>query len=243
MAGVDQVFREKQDKSRDFTFDSTVAGVFDDMVERSVPFYSEIQRMVGELSRDFAQENTAVYDLGCSTGTSLALLHPLLPPSVSLVGIDNSEAMLDEARQKLAPIAETRRLSLQYGQIEDLAPPENASVVLMLLTLQFVRPLQREKIIQRIHQGLQPQGVLIVVEKLLCADSRLNRLYIEHYYDYKRRQGYSEMEISQKREALENVLVPYRPEENVALMRGAGFAHVEDFFRWYNFNGFIAVKA
>lgn len=242
MTRTDQIFAEPLNRPHDFAFDGKVAGVFDDMVGRSVPYYDEIQRMTCELAADFAQPGTAVYDLGCSTGTTLVQLHPRLDPSIRLIGLDNSQAMLDQAAEKLAPIRQTREVELRLADIESAGPLPQASVALMVLTLQFVRPLHRDRIAKRIYDSLQKNGVLIIVEKLLSADSTLNRLFIDHYYDYKRRQGYSDLEISQKREALENVLIPYRMEENVALFKDAGFAHVEDFFRWYNFSGIVAVK-
>jgi tRNA (cmo5U34)-methyltransferase len=119
---------------------------------------------------------------------------------------------------------------------------ENASVVVMNLTLQFIRPLYRERVVRHVFDGLQDQGCLILVEKQTMSDSLLNRLFIRYYYDMKRRNGYSETEIAQKREALENVLIPYRPEENRELLRAVGFKYVEEFFRWYNFAGLVAVK-
>jgi tRNA (cmo5U34)-methyltransferase len=119
---------------------------------------------------------------------------------------------------------------------------ENASVVVMNLTLQFIRPLYRERVIRNVFDGLNDQGCLILIEKLTLGDSLFNRLFIRYYYDMKKRQGYSESEIANKREALENVLIPYRPEENRELLANAGFRHIEEFFRWYNFCGMIAVK-
>jgi tRNA (cmo5U34)-methyltransferase len=111
-----------------------------------------------------------------------------------------------------------------------------------VLTLMFVRPLNRDKVIRRIHAGLRDNGCLLLVEKVLGNGSLFNRLFIERYYAYKRRMGYSELEISQKREALENVLIPYRLEENRELLLSAGFRQVDVFFKWYNFAGFVAVK-
>jgi tRNA (cmo5U34)-methyltransferase len=111
-----------------------------------------------------------------------------------------------------------------------------------VLTLQFIRPLQRERVIRKVLEGLNDQGCLILIEKLIFEDSLFNRLFIRYYYNLKKRQGYSESEIAHKREALENVLIPYRPEENRELLRTAGFRHVEEFFRWYNFCGMVAVK-
>jgi tRNA (cmo5U34)-methyltransferase len=113
---------------------------------------------------------------------------------------------------------------------------------MMLLTLQFVRPLVRNRLVESIQRGMTDNGCLILVEKVLGENSTFNRLFIKHYYEMKMRNGYSELEIAQKREALENVLVPYRLEENKAMLNEAGFRHVDVFFKWYNFCGIIAIK-
>ena len=239
--GVDRVFAERMRQS-DFKFNPETAKVFDDMVSRSVPFYGEMQRMTAEIAADFAQAGTALYDLGCSTGTTLALLDGAVDPNVGFVGFDNSQPMLDKAKAKLAELGVTRPVELVNADLHRLPPLENASVAVMNLTLQFVRPLYREKLVQRICEGTVKDGCLILIEKLTIEDSRLNRLYIDYYYAMKRRNGYSEIEISQKRESLENVLIPYRYDENVELLKAAGYHTVETFFRWYNFCGLLAVK-
>lgn len=226
----------------DFRFDAKVAGVFDDMVSRSVPYYEEMQRMTCEIARDFAMPMTEIYDIGCSTGTTLLQLDEVVNPYVGLVGIDNSAEMIAKAEQKLQHASLARTWRLEQADMHGNFKLENASVVTMLLTLQFVRPLYRERIMQRIFEGLNDNGCVILIEKLVVEDSRVNRLYIDHYYDFKRRNGYSDIEIAKKREALENVLVPYRFEENRALLKDAGFSAVEEFFRWYNFSGILAVK-
>lgn len=238
----DSVFAEARDRIEDFRFDRTVAKVFDDMVSRSVPFYDEIQRMSCELAAAFAQPGTAVYDIGCATATTLARLDPLLDPAVRMVGIDNAEEMLVKARQKMQVANPAREVSFELADIDQGLDIRNASVVNLILTLQFVRPLNRERVMRAIHDGLTDSGCLILVEKLVSEHTLFNRLFIENYYDYKRRNGYSDVEIAQKREALENVLVPYRLEENFDLLHGVGFRHVEVFFRWYNFCGMVAVK-
>lgn len=231
-----------ENNNQDFTFDARTAGVFDDMVQRSVPFYEEIQRMTCELARDFAVDGTRLYDIGCATGTSLQILDPVLDPSIAFVGVDNSEDMLAKARQKLKHVADRRPLTLINSDIHARFQIENASVVMMILTLQFIRPLNREDLLRRINESLGENGCLILVEKVTGPHSLLNRLFIEHYYDFKRRSGYSEMEISKKREALENVLIPYHIQENRELLFKTGFTQIEEFFRWYNFCGIIAVK-
>lgn len=226
----------------DFRFDSRTASVFDDMIHRSVPLYEEMQRMTGEIAADFAQAGTNLFDLGCATGTSLLQLDPIIDPSVRFVGVDSSADMLEKARQKLAAGLSGRAFELIEADLHQAQPVENGSVVIMNLTLQFIRPLYRERVIRNIIDGLNPQGCLILIEKLTLGDSLFNRLFIRYYYNMKKRQGYSEVEIAHKREALENVLIPYRPEENRELLAAAGFRHVEEFFRWYNFNGLLAVK-
>jgi len=236
----DRLFQTPTDS--DFQFDSKTAAVFDDMIVRSVPLYKEIQRMTGEIAADFARPHTSLFDLGCATGTGLLALDPLIDPSVRFVGVDSSEDMLAKARQKLAACPSGREVELLACDLHQTQVVENASVAVMNLTLQFIRPLYRERVVRNIIAGLHEQGCLILMEKLTLGDSLFNRLFIRYYYNLKKRQGYSESEITHKREALENVLIPYRPEENRELLNAAGFRHVEEFFRWYNFSGLVAVK-
>lgn len=238
----DEVFREQKDAVADFKFGAEVANVFDDMVSRSVPFYAEQQRMVAEIAGDFAVPGSNVYDLGCSTGTTLLLIDRNAPPGVKFIGLDNSEEMLVKCRNKFAEHGLTREHELRYADLNQGIAIENASVVSMVLTLQFVRPLQREKLVQDIYKGLNENGCLLLCEKVLGEDSLFNRLFIKYYYDYKRRMGYSELEITQKREALENVLIPYKLLENRELLLRTGFRYVDTFFKWYNFCGMVAVK-
>ena len=238
----DEVFREYSQAS-DFKFSSKVAGVFDDMVNRSVPYYEEMQRMVGELAADHAKENTKIYDLGCSTGTTLIHMDQTVGDNVQFVGVDDSKDMLEKCRAKLTQMEFRHPYELMVADLNQDVKIENASVVVLVLTLQFVRPINRERLVKQIFNGLQSDGSLILIEKILAEDSRFNRDFIKYYYDMKRRHHYSEMEISQKREALENVLIPYKLSENIALLRDVGFEHCETFFKWYNFTGIIAKKS
>lgn len=238
----DQVFRAEKHRVGDFTFDREVATVFDDMVSRSVPFYDEIQRMTTELAADFAMPNSTIVDLGCSTGTTFLQLDRVVNSTVRFVGVDNSQEMLDRCCDKLHDEQLTREFELRCQDLNQGINIENASVVLMLLTLQFVRPLYRDKLIADIYRGMNENGALIVVEKVLGEDSLFNRLFIKYYYEMKRRNGYSELEITQKREALENVLIPYKLLENREMLLRQGFRYVDVFFKWYNFCGMVAVK-
>ncbi len=240
--GKDELFSDRNSGAADFRFDQKTATVFDDMVNRSVPFYAEIQRMTGEMAADFAAAGSNLFDLGCSTGTTLLYLDRAVNQDVRFVGVDNSADMLAKAREKLKAQGVTRACDLVQADLHQGVLVENASVAVMNLTLQFIRPLYRERVIKQVFEGLNEHGCLLLVEKQTLSDSLLNRLFIRYYYDMKRRNGYSEVEIAQKREALENVLIPYRPEENRELLRSVGFRYVEEFFRWYNFAGLIAVK-
>jgi len=240
---VDQVFADESQPLQDFSFNADVANAFDDMVSRSVPFYTEIQRIVGEMASDFAVPGSNVYDLGSATGTTLAQLDTLIHPDVGFVGIDNSDNMLDKARAKFTERGSERRVEWINGDLDGGSILiENASVVIMIFTLQFIRPLYREHLLQTIYNGMREDGVLLLAEKIISPHTLLNRLFINHYYNYKKRRGYSEVEIARKREALENVLVPYRYEENEELLKKVGFRHVEETFRWYNFCSMVAVK-
>ena len=241
MAKQDDIFRQPK-PSEDFRFGNTVVQVFDDMVTRSVPFYLEIQRMMTEITADFAAPGTCVYDLGCSTGTTLINLDKVLPPDVEFIGIDNSTEMLEKCRGNFEANGVTRKYELLSKDLNSGVSIENASVVVMCLTLQFIRPLYREKLIEEIHRQLNENGCLILIEKVLGEDSLFNRQFIKYYYDFKRRNHYNDMEIAQKREALENVLIPYKLMENRELLLNKGFRYVETFFKWYNFCGMIAVK-
>lgn len=237
----DQVFADVKPQT-DFKFNKQTAAVFDDMVSRSVPFYDEMQRMAAEIATDFAAPGTNLYDLGCATATTMLALDGKIDPGVRFVGVDNSDDMLAKARAKLQQAGVKRAYDLVNADLHKGQIVENASVVLLLLTLQFVRPLYRDRMVADIVRGMNDRGCLILIEKLTSADTLFNRLFIKYYYDMKRRNGYSDIEIAQKREALENVMIPYRLEENVEMLKGAGFKSVEVFFRWYNFCGIVAVK-
>jgi tRNA (cmo5U34)-methyltransferase len=230
----------------DFTFDERVAKVFDDMVSRSVPFYNEIQRIQSDLVMNFLPEHEGVVcDLGCSTGTTINVLsqHPLCPNSTRFIGYDNAESMLAKAREKLSEQIANGRASLVTADINHLPELPPCDVVIVNWTLQFVRPIDREAVLKTIFDALKPGGVLLLSEKTLDNDPLLNRLYIDHYLQFKKSQsGYTDLENQRKREALENVLVPYRLDENYQLLARTGFARWSTYFQWFNFACLIAVK-
>ena len=229
---------------KDFVFDDKVASMFDDMVSRSVPLYDETRVTALSLATQFLQPGSNVYDIGCSTATLLIDFSQLIDdPSIKLIGLDNAEAMIDQATAKVKQANLSDRIELRLGNAEQALGMKNASVVFMNYTLQFIRPLHREAVLKQIYNAIRPNGCLILVEKVLGNDSLFNRIYIDLYYAYKAKVGYSDAEIRNKREALENVLIPYRIDENFELLRRTGFASTDIFFKWYNWAGIVAVKA
>lgn len=241
----DTIFISSTKPEGGFVFDAEVAEVFDDMLVRSVPFYQEQQKIITAIGKNFWIPGTAVYDLGCSTATTLIGLCSQLPPSARLTGYDSSAPMLEIARCKIAEKHFQARIELREVDLNGPLsgqPLENASVVTMCWTLQFVPPLRRDNLIRWIYNGLLEGGVLVVAEKVLPNNDNMNRFFVDYYHNFKRQQGYSDTEIARKREALENVLIPYRVEENLDLFRRNGFEIVEPFFQWFNFAGFLCVK-
>jgi tRNA (cmo5U34)-methyltransferase len=238
----DKLFDEKRSLVQNFDFGSATANVFDDMLDRSVPFYTEIQRMIGEMCADFAVPGTRLYDLGCSTGNTFLAIEKCIPADVTCVGLDYSPEMIEKARQKLTQRGFSRPFELDCVDLNKGVSIQNASVAILNLTLQFVRPLYRQSLVRAVAAGINDGGCLILVEKVITDNSTINRLFIKYYYEMKKRNGYSELEIAQKREALENVLIPYHFDENRKLLLDNGFKACDVFFRWYNFCGMIGIK-
>ena len=226
----------------DFVFTERVVEVFDDMLDRSIPFYQEVIKGTARLLDIFLRKNDTIIDLGCSTGTTLLQLARLLPDKgLQFTGIDNSPAMLHKARLKAEMFSKQDMVSFITQDITDLDQADTGAILLNY-TLQFIRPLRRKDFIHRIFSNLRPGGVLILSEKKISHDPLLNRKYIDIYHQFKLERGYSELEIAKKREALENILIPFSIEENRELLLGAGFTSVETFFQWFNFVSFIAIK-
>jgi tRNA (cmo5U34)-methyltransferase len=239
----DRIFAEPSDAVAEFAFTQEIAEVFDDMVRRSVPLYEEIQRMTVEIAAQFAQPQSRVYDLGCATGTTLSLLAKAIDlPGLQFIGVDNSEAMLAKAKDRLTDVKSCRNLALEHADLNGRVEFSRASIVILNWTLQFVQPANRMPLLHKIFAGLLDGGCFVIMEKILPGDPFLSNLYIECHHAFKRRNGYSRLEIAQKRESLEKVLIPLRIEDNIALLQQAGFSLIDVFFRWYNFAGLIAIK-
>ncbi len=224
---------------KQFEFDEDVASVFDDMLHRSVPFYDQMLEITTSFAQNYLEDGDIVYDLGCSTASTLINIAKKSDLQLSFYGVDNSTAMLERAKHK------TNAFGLDINFIEnDIFNVEikPSKVIISNYTLQFIRPLQREKLIQKIFNSLEDGGVFIFSEKVITEDKVLNKQFIDSYYEFKKKQGYSEFEIAQKREALENVLIPYTYEENKNMILNSGFKHFDCIFKWINFGTFIAIK-
>jgi tRNA (cmo5U34)-methyltransferase len=233
----DKVFSKPIKKQ--FEFDEEVASVFDDMLNRSVPFYKENLNLEIDLLKHFLNENDTVIDLGSSTGTFLIELAKKSNKKLNLIGIDNSSAMIKRAKNK----AKAFGVDIKFIEADFLEYDfSDADVIVANYTIQFIRPLKREKLIKKIFNSLKNEGIFLMSEKLITSNKKLNKIMIDEYYEFKKKMGYSEYEIAQKREALENVLIPYTMEENIEMLKNAGFKEVEVIFRWNNFATFMAFK-
>jgi len=233
----DEVFTKEVNKK--FEFDEAVASVFDDMLSRSVPFYDEVRKLVISLVLAEQKEGMKVLDLGSSTAKFLLDLQSKAQVAMKLKGIDNSQAMLDRATQKCQAFGANVELELA-----DMLEYEydNEDVIIANYTLQFIRPIQRLELMKKIYEGLNNDGMFIFSEKIIFEDKTLDKEMINIYYAYKKEQGYSEYEIAQKREALENVLIPFTMKENIQMCKDAGFTKVETVFQWANFVTFVVKK-
>lgn len=226
----------------DFVFDQQVVDVFPDMIKRSVPGYMTIIHMVGQLAERYAQSGTRCYDLGCSLGAStLAMRHRIQAADVELVAIDNSSDMINRCKIVLDADSSEVPVALRCEDLEQ-SDIENASVVVMNFTLQFIPVARREALIRRIYQGMVPGGVLILSEKLTFDNAHHDNLMTELHHYFKKTNGYSEMEIARKRNAIENVLIPESLESHKARLANAGFTGTELWFQCFNFSSLLAFK-
>ncbi|ANV98730.1 tRNA (uridine-5-oxyacetic acid methyl ester)(34) synthase TrmP [Helicobacter enhydrae] len=234
----DEIFRDKPLKQ--FEFDSQVASVFDDMIARSIPFYHQQIAILSDFATLHLPRHGRLYDLGSSTGNTLFDIHQKTKnQDCTLIGIDSSSSMCANATLK----AQAYGYEIEFVQADLLDYPLLPSdVILANYTLQFIRPPIRNKAIEKIFASLKPGGIFLMSEKIICEDKTLDLQMIDYYLAYKKAQGYSSSEIAQKREALENVLIPYTQQENETMLRNAGFQHIEILFRWINFVIFIAKK-
>ena len=242
MSNRDTLFSAPIARLGDWTFDERVAEVFPDMIQRSVPGYSNIISMIGMLAERFVTPASQVYDLGCSLGAAtLSVRRNIHHDDCKIIAVDNSPAMVERCRRHLDAFKAQTPVEVIEADIRDV-PIENASLVVLNFTLQFLAPDDRLTLLTRICAGLKPGGALVLSEKFSFEDTTVGELLFDMHHDFKRANGYSELEISQKRSMLENVMLTDSVEAHKARLHQAGFAHSELWFQCFNFGSLVALK-
>ena len=225
-----------------FAFDESVVNVFPDMIKRSVPGYATIINMIGNLAERYAQRDSDCYDLGCSLGAAtLAMRHRIQSANCRIIGVDSSQAMIARCEQVIAADSAEVDVDLHCADLCEF-PISNASIVVLNFTLQFIPVQKRAAILRKIYDGLKPNGVLILSEKLAFDDEQHQALMIELHHNFKRANGYSDLEIAQKRTSIENVLIPETLATHRQRLKNAGFSSVDVWFQCFNFASIIAIK-
>jgi tRNA (cmo5U34)-methyltransferase len=225
-----------------FSFDQRVAEVFPDMIKRSVPGYCQILNAIEQFARDYVTDDSNCYDLGCSLGAaSLAMSSGIQSKNNNIIAVDNSQAMLTKCQQQITAFKHQTPIELVESDIQKVTI-KNASMVVLNFTLQFIAKEERLTTLNQIYQGMNQGGILVLSEKLRFDDPVINELMIKLHHDFKKQQGYSQLEISQKRNALENVLIPETKTEHIERLEKIGFRHVACWLQEYNFASLIAIK-
>lgn len=225
------VFKEE------FSFDKNVSNVFSDMIKRSIPDYTMMRYLIYNIGKRFIKENETILDIGCSNGEGIKSFVNVFDDKVNYLLLDNSDSMVKQAKQRYKS---NRTIKIEkYNIINGIKNIKSVSVVLSILTLQFIDTKYRKQIIKDIYNVLNENGIFIFVEKIKCKN---DEMFIEEYYNIKRENGYTEEQIETKREALKNILIPLTEEENKRMLSNSGFKNVECFWRCLNFVGFVCIK-
>ncbi len=239
----DTLYSTPFDQVTNFTFDQSVVDVFPDMIKRSVPGYLTILHMIGQFAEKYCQPESNCYDLGCSLGAAtLAMRHRINAADANIVSVDSSQDMIDRCQQVINADSSDIPVTLRH---EDIChtPIQNASVVVLNFTLQFVQPDTRVSLLQSIYDGMNSGGILVISEKIAFSDSDHQALMTELHHYFKKTNGYSELEIAQKRNAIENVLIPETFEAHKQRLENIGFSGIDLWFQCFNFASFIAFKS
>ena len=238
----DQLYSQPREAITNFAFDQSVVDVFEDMIGRSVPGYGTLLSMFPVISRNFVKEGTRCYDLGCSLGAStLAMAQGIDKSDVSILAVDNSPAMIEKCKHVIHKHVSNVEVEVRESDICEL-PIENASMVVMNFTLQFIEEALRFALIKKIFDGMNDSAVFVLSEKIELADAVEQSRQISLHHAFKKANGYSDLEVSQKRSALENVLIPETVEQHVTRLKKAGFSEVFVWFQCFNFVSIMAIK-
>ena len=237
----DRIFAQKMKEVLPFKFDEKVVNVFDDMLDRSVPLYQESIKNQALLTQRFYKDGTQIYDLGCSNGNlGLMILDAFKERQFSMIAVDNSAPMIEKYRAELGK-AEKGSIDLVCDNIENIRI-SNASVVVINLTMQFFNMDKRSELVDHIYKGLVKGGIFLLTEKITHDNNTFKRLQEDFYKRFKLENGYSELEISQKRDALDRVLIPETIADHEKRIKHAGFKNFDIFLKWFNFASMIAYK-
>lgn len=240
--GKDKIFSELQHAVADFRFDETVANVFPDMIQRSVPGYQQIIEMIGVLASSYAQPGSNCYDLGCSLGAAtLTMRHTISYADCRIISVDNSEAMIERCQKYIDQDNAEIPVTVICDDLSNVKI-ENASIVVLNFTLQFIAPEYRQDVLQAIYDGMLPGGMLICSEKINFPCTSEQQLHEDMHYAFKRAKGYSDLEISQKRSAIEKVLLPETAGLHIDRLQSVGFSQTQCWYQCFNFVSFVAVK-
>ena len=245
---TDRVFATLRQRTEPFEFNDSVASVFDDMIERSVPGYRSIVMQTGMLAARFSVPGTVCYDLGSSLGAaSLSMRHEIArhhqndAAKISVIAIDNSEAMLSRMQERIDHDSNPVPLATELADISDYRFKKH-SVAVLNFTLQFIPLEARPALIQSIADNMIEGGALILSEKIVFEDPQQQKLLTTMYENFKRANGYSELEISQKRDALENILIPETLSTHKDRLLNSGFKSVEVWFQCFSFASLVAIR-
>jgi len=238
----DQLYSQPREAITDFVFDESVVKVFEDMIGRSVPGYSTLLSMFPVLARYFVSPDSRCYDLGCSLGAStLAVQQGVDKQGVEIIAVDNSQAMVEKCESVLKAQKTSVNVCVKKADVNDLSI-ENASLIVMNFTLQFISEAMRQALVNKIYAGLNTGGAFVLSEKIKVDNAVQNERLISLHHAFKKANGYSDLEISQKRTSLENVLVPETVEQHIERLKLAGFSEVMVWFQCFNFVSILAIK-
>jgi len=238
----DNLYAKPYQQVSDFQFDNKVAGVFNDMIRRSVPGYGQIINTIGDLADKYVAPNSTIYDLGCSLGAAtLSVRRRVEGRNCHIVAVDNSDSMIARCKENLSAYVSETPVQLVCGDIRDIKI-ENASLVILNFTMQFLAPEHREHLLKKIYEGLLPGGLLILSEKLYFEQTQIQTTLDDLHLDFKRANGYSELEISQKRSSLEHVMKPDTLKQHEVRIKQQGFSQFSVWFQCFNFASMVAIK-
>ncbi|MBF0378538.1 MAG: carboxy-S-adenosyl-L-methionine synthase CmoA [Desulfamplus sp.] len=241
----DNIFTFKREPVPAFEFNEEVASVFDDMIKRSVPLYMESIKRQSQLTARFYKKGSSIYDLGCSHGNlGIMINEEFKEEPYTMIAVDSSPSMIEKYRNRVECIDSYNKkhnISLVCGLAENISI-SNASVVIVNLTMQFIKPIKRDNFIQSIYNGLVDGGILLLTEKIINQNKIISDIEQDFYKSFKLENGYSELEISRKRDSLENVLIPETIESHIKRLKNSGFSVVEVWLKWFNFASIIAIK-